>query len=218
MRSVIPGMERLSSLVRLGRSCRRHRIVPFQRPSMTRIIASTGHSPTSFFETGIFPSNTDKYDSTLTLVSIHYTLRVMEVFLSNKHLPRLFVQARNEKRVELFDEFIHPEYNNHNAYVEPGPAGVKAFFRHYLDAFPDTKVVMEDVIEEGDRITARFTYNGTFMKPFMGHRPNSAAVQMRSIDIWRVKDGKFVEHWDELNLLEVFQKLGAATVRKPEEQ
>jgi hypothetical protein len=87
---------------------------------MTRIIASTGHSPTSFFETGIFLSNTDKYDSTLTLVSIHRTLRVMEVFLSNKHLPRLFVQTLNEKRIELFDEFIHPQYNKHNAYVEPG--------------------------------------------------------------------------------------------------
>jgi hypothetical protein len=82
---------------------------------MTRIIASTGHSPTSFFETGIFSTNTDKYDSTLTLVSIHHTLRVMEDSMSNKHLPRLFAQALNEKQIELFDEFIHLEYNNHNA-------------------------------------------------------------------------------------------------------
>lgn len=22
---------------------------------------------------------------------------------------------------------------------------------------------------------------------------------MRSIDIWRVRDGRFIEHWDELN-------------------
>jgi predicted ester cyclase len=65
---------------------------------------------------------------------------------------------------------------------------------------------MEDVIESGDRISARFTYNGTFSKPFMGYRPNGAAIQMRSIDIWRIKDGKFIEHWDELNLLEVFQQ------------
>ena len=43
--------------------------------------------------------------------------------MSNKHLPRLFAQALNEKRVELFDEFIHPEYNNHNAYVAAGPGG-----------------------------------------------------------------------------------------------
>ena len=34
------------------------------------------------------------------------------------------------------------------------------------------------------------------------------AVKMRTIDIWRVKDGLFVEHWDELNLLEVFQQVG----------
>jgi predicted ester cyclase len=77
---------------------------------------------------------------------------------------------------------------------------------------------MEDVIEDGDRIGARFTYHGTFRKPFMGYRPNSAAVQLQSIDIWHVKDGKFVEHWDELNLLEVFQQIGAATVKEPEEQ
>jgi predicted SnoaL-like aldol condensation-catalyzing enzyme len=29
--------------------------------------------------------------------------------------------------------------------------------------------------------------------------------------IWRVKDGKLIERWDELNLLEVFQQIGAAT-------
>ena len=31
---------------------------------------------------------------------------------------------------------------------------------------------------------------------------------MRSIDIWRVADGMFVEHWDELNLLDMFQHMG----------
>ena len=47
---------------------------------------------------------------------------------------------------------------------------------------------------------------------------DSTAVQMRSIDIWRVKDGKLIEHWHELNLLEVFQQIGAETVRKAEGQ
>jgi len=31
---------------------------------------------------------------------------------------------------------------------------------------------------------------------------------MHSIDIWRVAGGEFAEHWDELNMLEVFQQLG----------
>jgi predicted SnoaL-like aldol condensation-catalyzing enzyme len=32
---------------------------------------------------------------------------------------------------------------------------------------------------------------------------------MRSIDIWRVDNGMFVEHWDELNTLQVLQQMGA---------
>ena len=31
---------------------------------------------------------------------------------------------------------------------------------------------------------------------------------MRSIDIWRMENGAFVEHWDELNYLELFQQIG----------
>jgi predicted SnoaL-like aldol condensation-catalyzing enzyme len=75
-----------------------------------------------------------------------------------------------------------------------------------------------EVVPKECRISARFTYDGTLRKPFVGYRPNSAPVQLRSIDIWRVKDGKFVEHWDELNLLEVLQQIGAATVRKSDGQ
>jgi hypothetical protein len=29
--------------------------------------------------------------------------------MNNKHLPRLFAQALNEKQFEVFDEFLHPE-------------------------------------------------------------------------------------------------------------
>jgi hypothetical protein len=75
----------------------------------------------------------------------------------------------------------------------------------------DRKVVMDDVIEEGDRISSRFTYNGTIGNPFLGYRPNSAPVQMRRIDIRRVKDGKFIEHWDELPL-SLIVILGTAVV------
>lgn len=31
---------------------------------------------------------------------------------------------------------------------------------------------------------------------------------MHTIDIWRIEDGRFVEHWDELNALQLFQQIG----------
>ena len=40
----------------------------------------------------------------------------------------------------------------------------------------------------------------------------------RSIDLWRVKYGKLIEQWDEFNLLEVFQQIAGATVRKADGQ
>jgi predicted SnoaL-like aldol condensation-catalyzing enzyme len=62
----------------------------------------------------------------------------MEDSKSNKHLPRLFEQGLNDKRVELFDELIHPEYNSHNAYVEPGRRALSI-----LSAPPRTKIHTE---------------------------------------------------------------------------
>jgi predicted SnoaL-like aldol condensation-catalyzing enzyme len=37
---------------------------------------------------------------------------------------------------------------------------------------------------------------------------------MRSIDIWRVENDRFVEHWDELNTLEIFQQMGAIAMQR----
>jgi len=41
---------------------------------------------------------------------------------------------------------------------------------------------------------------------------------MPHTDLWCEKDGQLIEHRDEFNLLEVFQQIAAATVRKAEGQ
>jgi len=53
MRSVMSGMLRRNSAVRIGPSISRQRMVPFQRPSMTVSAVSIGHSLISFFDTAI---------------------------------------------------------------------------------------------------------------------------------------------------------------------
>ena len=53
-------------------------------------------------------------------------------------------------------------------------------------------------------------------EPFKGYQPNSTAVQMRSIDILHAKDGKLIEHWDELNRLDVFMRRDGLTPAPPQ--
>jgi predicted SnoaL-like aldol condensation-catalyzing enzyme len=43
----------------------------------------------------------------------------------------------------------------------------------------------------------------------MGIPATGRRIEMRSIDIWRVENGMFAEHWDELNTLQVLQQMGA---------
>ena len=85
---------------------------------------------------------------------------------------------------------------------------MKEFFTGWLAAFPDTHVGVEDSLTTGDKVVGRFTYTATHTGAFLGIPATGNRIAMRSIDIWRVRDGKLVEHWDELNLLEVFQQLG----------
>lgn len=109
---------------------------------------------------------------------------------------------------EVLDAFLAEDYINHNPFVEDGLAANKAFWRQWLAAFPDTHVTVEDAFATGDRVVGRFTYRATHHGTFLGIPATGRPIEMRSIDIWRVADGKMVEHWDELNTLELMQQLG----------
>jgi predicted ester cyclase len=76
---------------------------------------------------------------------------------------------------------------------------------------PDHKVFAEDVFgsADGTRVVGRYRYVGTHTGSFLGYPATGNAFAMRSIDIWRVEDGRFVEHWDELNTLDIFTQVGA---------
>lgn len=124
-------------------------------------------------------------------------------------LARLFADIMNSHDADRFAELVSEDYVQHNPAVAPGRAGVVAFMGHWFDTLSDTRVTVEDAFAFGDRVVGRYTYRARHTGPFVGVPPSGAAITMRSIDIWRVENDRLVEHWDELNLLEVFQQMGA---------
>jgi predicted SnoaL-like aldol condensation-catalyzing enzyme len=113
-------------------------------------------------------------------------------------------------------EIVAADYVNHNPFVAPvrGPESAVSFFQAWLRAFPDAEVICEDALAVGTpaagTVVGRFTYLGTFSHSIMGIPPTAKRVVMRSIDIWRVRDGKLVEHWDELNTADWLAQLQGA--------
>jgi steroid delta-isomerase-like uncharacterized protein len=124
-------------------------------------------------------------------------------------LAHLFADIMNSHDAGRFAELVSEDYGQHNPSVGPGRAGVVAFMGHWFETLSDTRVTVEDAFAVGDRVVGRYTYRARHTGPFVGVPASGAEITMRSIDIWRVENGQFVEHWDELNLLEVFQQMGA---------
>ncbi len=71
----------------------------------------------------------------------------------------------------------------------------KETFSEAREGFPDLAIAVEDVMAEGDRVTARVTMRGTHSGEFQGIAPTGRQVEVRAIDMFRIQDGKIVEHW-----------------------
>jgi steroid delta-isomerase-like uncharacterized protein len=126
-----------------------------------------------------------------------------------QRLAEAYVQMLNTHDPDLVDGFVATTYRNHNAFVDDGREANRRFWTGFFAALPDLTATMEDLVVSGDRVVGRFVYRGTHRGEFMGIPASGRPVEMRSIDIWRVADGMFVEHWDELNTLELLQQMGA---------
>lgn len=128
---------------------------------------------------------------------------------SAEQLADTYLAMLNTHDPDLVDQFVAKDYINHNPFVADGREANRQFWTAFFAGLPDLSATMEDLVIAGDRVVGRFVYRGNHTGALMGIPASGNAVEMRSIDIWRLQDGMFVEHWDELNLLQLFQQMGA---------
>ena len=79
-------------------------------------------------------------------------------------------------------------------------------------AFSDRRFVVEDMIPEGDKVSARFTMRGTHKGEFRDIAPSGKEVTMTGIDMNLLAEGKMVEDRVEVNQLGMMQQLGVIAV------
>ena len=88
-------------------------------------------------------------------------------------------------------------------------AGYKQAISLFLDAYPDSRFPIEDIIAEGDKVTVRHSLQGTHLAPFQGITPSGKSVVVPAIVTFRVRDGKVAETWLNADLLSMLQQIGA---------
>jgi predicted ester cyclase len=130
--------------------------------------------------------------------------------VDNKTLvQQFFEEIVNQRNLAALGQFISPNAVNHT--VPDGlPQTPNQFLGLHLGAFPDLKITVEDLLVDGDKVVARVSYRGTHQGAFMGIPPTGKQVTGMGINIFRIVNGKLVEHWGLTDRISALRQLGIA--------
>src|ERR1041385_8272167 len=104
---------------------------------------------------------------------------------NKKAVVEFYNLALNEKNFEAASKYIGPRYTQHNPLAADGPQGLKAFIGFLRDKFPQSRSEIKRVFADGDYVILHV------------HSMREPGARGRAIvDIFKLEDGKIVEHWD----------------------
>jgi predicted ester cyclase len=126
----------------------------------------------------------------------------------NKALVQRFYEVIiNQRNLAALDQFVDSNAVNHT--VPAGlPKGPSEFLTLHLNALPDMKATVEDLLADGDKVVARVTLYGSQQGAFRDIPPTGKPITVMAINIFRIVNGKMLEHWGLSDRLSALQQLG----------
>lgn len=131
---------------------------------------------------------------------------------ANKGLVgRFFEAVWNRGDLAAVDEFVDPDFVNFG--VRRGTEGMRPIVSLWRTAFPDLRLVIDDMVAEDDQVTCRMTACGThvgeFRHPTMGTlAPTGRSFSVDQCHVVRIGGGRITEHWATRDDLGMLQQLG----------
>lgn len=124
---------------------------------------------------------------------------------------RVFEEIWNHKKLNAVDELMAANYVHHDPQspvVSSGTESYKQFVSHYLKAFPDLHFTIDDEVADEQTIVSRWTATGTHQGDLPGIPRTGRKFSVTGISMARVKNGKFIESWNNWDTLGLMQQLG----------
>ena len=125
-----------------------------------------------------------------------------------------FVGAINRSDEAALKSILHEDFVDHSASPGQGP-GRDAFIvekmRRLRASFPDFVLVVEEVIEAGERFAFRWRLTGSNGGAFAGQEATGKHVNFEGMNIEHLREGRIAEHWsvhDALTLFHQLERLG----------
>ena len=130
----------------------------------------------------------------------------------HKTVIRRFLEAKNNRQPEAFDDLIAPDVVRHcqaTPDVEVRSLDqLKEFLQQNTAIFPDSRQTIVEMVAEGNLVGVWGTYEGT-QRGAIGPLPAlGARTQFDFGAVFRIADGKIAEWWITWDNMTILRQLG----------
>ena len=103
---------------------------------------------------------------------------------NKKLVTEFYEKVLNQKDIAAIDKYVGP-YRQHNPMALDGAEGLKGYIAYLRESAPQFKAEIRKVLADGD-----------FVILHVHAVPAPGARGLAIVDIFKVANGKLVEHWD----------------------
>jgi steroid delta-isomerase-like uncharacterized protein len=127
----------------------------------------------------------------------------------NKKLVQGFFERGNSEKGTPVD-LCAPGFTAHiGGYPTMDLLAFQKYQEEYFASFSDTKMIVEDMVAEGDKVAFRGVVRATHSAEFKGIPASNNQVEVAVVGIARISEGKIAEWWNYPDRLSWMQQIGA---------
>jgi steroid delta-isomerase-like uncharacterized protein len=123
----------------------------------------------------------------------------------------LFLHAFNDGDFTVAEQHVVDDYVDHSLMAAPAP-GREGFLKRIMGlrlAFPDIRMTIEHVVEDGDMVALTWRMEGTHTGPLGPLPPSGNPISVAGMNLERMDGDRIAEHWSFPDNLGLFVQVGA---------
>lgn len=115
-------------------------------------------------------------------------------------------------RLGVIDEVFAEDFVNHDPMPghDAGREGMRQTIAMLNDGLSDRKMLLDEYRSAGDTVVENAAVGALHTGEMLGVPASGTEVLVRSIEIWRVADGKIAERWGVVDVAGLLAQLSAA--------
>ena len=87
--------------------------------------------------------------------------------------------------------------------------GFKQFIYLLWKAFPDIRIIFEDLIIEGNKVAGRYYLTGTHNGEFIALQPTDKQFKVNGMTVFAFRNTKVVERWNIVDMISLREQLSS---------